>query len=450
MKDFLDQDHAYLSLDYPSEIVYEGRAYTCAATLYLALTNPTLADRLAKPTTGPKGWQMAKDPHDEEAMRVAVRAKFANSALADRLIEEEYVFYLADDGIWGITDEELGLGQNVCGAIHEDVRDEIAEARERASHDEAFVIHDVWPGHVAKSVYGDDVMWLRIPNVEVRGTISTIVPAADIYESEHVIRKGKFAGKHYLDVYLSQDDYPIAHHDESGHVQTISVAPRYSRNDILRSFRANRKRDLELRKAQSQKQKRKYNPEDVTAIRPGKWPDLDYRIRPRTDDSLGCELIMVNKKNGRSIDLSVPVACDVKPVANECVIACDPTGIELAVDCALADGAIWPAILPHEDGRKTFVQFDSHDNFAWLTFNIAPDIVMRRGDKEYLDYLQRGHRDVGQIRKDWKSLMPKRKPTTTIQETITRVCMLSAEEDPRARKEMVTSWLEQGVYMSKA
>lgn len=453
MRDRIDHEHQYLSLDYPSEIVYDGRAYTCAATLYLALANPHMVRRLTRPTTGPEGWRIADDPHDEAAMRTAVYEKFRDRDLADRLLEEEFVLYVGDDATWCITDEEAGLGENLCGAIHEDVRDQIAHEREVATRDRSYMIPDVWPGHIAPSIYGDDVVWLRIPSMEVRGTLSTIVPKDDIEESDKVIARGKFQGRHYLDVYLTQDSYPIAHHDEDGQIQTLAVASRYSREQLYRTFMSGRRRDMERRRAQRQSrvriERRRNNPDAVATIRPGVWPRFDYEVHPRPDETLGCELIMVNTENHNRIDISVPVVCDAPPIADETIIACDPTGIELVIDCALADGAIWPALVAQPDGRRRFVQFDQDERFAWVMFNVAPDIILKQTDEAYLDYLRKGHRKIGQARKDWRDIMPVREGHGSIRDTVTRICKLANESDPARRRRLVEEWLEQGVYSAK-
>lgn len=450
MQERLDNEHKWLSLDYPCEIVYDGRIYGCATTLYMTLTHPQMADRMAKPTTGPQAWRMADDPHDEEAMRVALTEKFKNKELADKLLAEEFVLYIGDDGIWCITDEDTFVGNNLCGIIMEDLRDKIAHDREMAARDKSYMLTGVWPGHVAKSIYGDDVMWLRIPNMEVRGTLSTIIPKDDIVESTRTITRGKYKGRHYLDIYLSQESYPIAHHDEHGHIQTLTVAPRYSREQLYNTFVKSRARDVERRRAKRKSDarlsRRRNNPGAVAVIHPGVWPTFSYEIHPRPDESLGCELIMINDENKNQIDISVPVICDVMPTANEYTIACDPTGIELAVECAIADGAIWPALMRYPNGKTSFVQFDKQDKYAWLAFNVSPDIVIAQNDKAYFDYLQKGRREIGQVMSDWRSRMPSREPHGTIQDTIARICRLANEDERTKRKELVEMWLDQGIY----
>lgn len=426
-------------LDYPCRIVYDGRPYTCARTLYLALAHPESVRELVEPTSGPEAAAAFSDPHDESLMRIALKEKFSDVALANLLLDSQWEFdYYDEDSFWGR--DENGIGDNVAGAIMMDISEELERSREIAAKDQSYVLRHVWPGHVAPSVYGPDVMWLRIPKMEWRGTVSTIVPASDVVESKDVIPRGKRAGQHYLDVYLTQKDYPIAHHDEQGRVHTDTVARRMSREKLYASFRHDRAADAAARKSRKVRGQRRVgranNPDMVAVVREGMWPHFAYEIRPLPDASLGLEMVMVNLDNKNRLVISVPVALDSDPCADEFTIACDPRGIEVAIECALADGAIWPAIVPGVSG-STFVRTDAHGEFAWLAFNASSDVMLAQRDEAYREYMCQGHRKVGQVRADWRDLMPVREPHGTVQECIVRLCRIASEEDPAKRREMV-------------
>lgn len=459
----LERGSECLDPDQHFTLPYKGRAYTCATCLYFAIADPSIKDIVASPCDGPRAWATFDDPHDEAAMRAALEQKFSDERMKRALVKtfekevlsegEDLFVIIGEDTYWCVNKNDMG--EDILGVILTD----IAEAAKRdltvedAANDE--IIHNVWPGHIVRSAYGDKLLWLRIPDTTFNGSIATIVDYDDVIPSKNVVKKGRRTGQSYFDVMLTKETYPIAYHDANGNVQPQSANKTMTRQEIIRRFSDLRREDALRRKRRGkgtrpQKARRPSHDNDpsrVTEMRPGIWPHFSYRLMPRPDETLGLQMTMTNEDNGMEIDISVPVACDCDCHADRHVVAVNPSGIELALECAVADGALWPYLYTIAN-TKSFIHLDKHNEIAWLGMTPSADVMLANiDDPAYMEYGRNFDMPIGQVRDDWKSLMPHE--LVPSHKSIGRICQLSNESDPNVRHQMIWKWLEEGAYKKR-
>lgn len=458
-----DPDYDSLDVDAPCTITHEGKRYSSVAALYVALARPEVASSITPTTSAQEAWALlGDDPHDENAMNIALMAKYFNPEAAKPLLalepdtddpDEWEIQYFCDDTFWGYNLDYQG--NNYIGVTLADLRDRLIREQEIRQQNARYVIKHVFPGHVAKSSYGPHISLLKVPDTTRDGTTFAAIPTQQMMPTRDLVKSGKHKGEPYIDIYLVDDNYRIAYRNPEGELVPNLGNDVWSAKVLSRQFEMARSTPKKPKDRQAKPSphavRMTTDPTLVATATPEYWPRLAFALGLRKD--AGLSFIVANLDTRYAIDISSRPALDHRGglLIDHDTICVDPTGIELVLEMAIAEGGLSPKAQPSADGkRKSFMETDSTNKVAWFTMRADPKTYMRSTDKALAEYLStQGYVEVA-LSPAYRSITsPRRKATCDPMATMERMLRMARKETIQERCAMIQGWIGQGVYHAR-